>query len=934
MSETPSQAFRVRLSSEVITIPTRHDPKSGQRVVRWIDIQRYFKDAQGVLNGKDAVLFLTNDDLEDLVPFRIAYHPSVVLDVLVADNTGGFTGGTEVFGHQSVALSRYIPVPNTNQFVGNDPPPRLLTGAESGMGQEEQFQQLKQQVQRQMEEILQKVNNIEQRIQQSIHHSEQQTREQLQQQIGETLKKVQQLHEWANEADRGNHLSLDQIHAGFSKNQLGILNRYILINNQVEVIFENLSSESSVPRLFIVLPMDPNREDQQEIVSSRSFRIYFLCQCDSSMKTTGSKGSLEVHLTNHPGYDIKRSKEFFDKYGQYVLAMMHMAKYGAVISGYDIPPLARSSVMARIGQDYKHIGISKSNIEEQIDTMITYLEDMELTAASNTHASPHWTSGNTDLEDMKSYLEISEGAQFPGDLYQFSTRQLVIPWDRSWVCSEHQCRRVVQHLKHYFGDGSYNDSPEKIDVKVESKDMTMQLLEAVIKFIELQWTNDKPSLTVDCGRFSLAVNVSQGHQDVIMTIKGLSDLAVDDVEFIRECDLTELMIGRTPNTEDEGRLTDILRLAKLERLRIECQADRSLAMINLVISGREEMLQDGKSTALRTLHLSDEELEKIDVDKSLEDLVTVNHIATTLTFSEGSPKFDMDTQILLRDKGPNEGDWMCDFFRQYGWSISSLNTNLKFPDYLAAFLDNSTRIHGSQLTHLVLSPLSLTTTGLDAMDRVMKRSQSLGFIALNLTWLEKEPQQQKVVPLLRRHGRRLNMIRLDGGSIESWLPQVAENFPTRSDLPVLDKLTVRCYSRQQLSAACTQWLVAMVSTPPPMPGLLSEDSHAGSPQQGTESSTVTTSLLKLRLSTTTFTRQDWATLIKAIDFSVMVDLKIQKTNFSQEQLDLLLECIAHVDAESLPLEKLDLTDTDVLANAADEAALRARIQGVAPRVTV
>jgi hypothetical protein len=65
MSTSLSQAFRALSHPKVITIPTRHDPKSRQRIVRWKDIQQYFKDAQGVMNGDDAVLFLTDDDLEE-----------------------------------------------------------------------------------------------------------------------------------------------------------------------------------------------------------------------------------------------------------------------------------------------------------------------------------------------------------------------------------------------------------------------------------------------------------------------------------------------------------------------------------------------------------------------------------------------------------------------------------------------------------------------------------------------------------------------------------------------------------------------------------------------------------------------------------------------------------------------------------------------------
>jgi hypothetical protein len=58
------QAFRTS-TSKVITIPTRHDPKSGQRVVRWKDVQQYFENAKGVLSGEGAVLFLTDDGLEE-----------------------------------------------------------------------------------------------------------------------------------------------------------------------------------------------------------------------------------------------------------------------------------------------------------------------------------------------------------------------------------------------------------------------------------------------------------------------------------------------------------------------------------------------------------------------------------------------------------------------------------------------------------------------------------------------------------------------------------------------------------------------------------------------------------------------------------------------------------------------------------------------------
>jgi hypothetical protein len=65
MSASTSQTFRSRSSSKLISIPTRHDTRSGKNVVRWKDILLFFEDARTVMNGELVVLFLTDDDLEE-----------------------------------------------------------------------------------------------------------------------------------------------------------------------------------------------------------------------------------------------------------------------------------------------------------------------------------------------------------------------------------------------------------------------------------------------------------------------------------------------------------------------------------------------------------------------------------------------------------------------------------------------------------------------------------------------------------------------------------------------------------------------------------------------------------------------------------------------------------------------------------------------------
>ncbi|KAI8350804.1 hypothetical protein B0O80DRAFT_127238 [Mortierella sp. GBAus27b] len=85
MDATHSQAFRAHGTSKIISIPALRDAKSGQDIVRWQDILRYFENAKSLANGSDTVLFLTDEALEDLIPLRIAHHPGVVLEVVTQD---------------------------------------------------------------------------------------------------------------------------------------------------------------------------------------------------------------------------------------------------------------------------------------------------------------------------------------------------------------------------------------------------------------------------------------------------------------------------------------------------------------------------------------------------------------------------------------------------------------------------------------------------------------------------------------------------------------------------------------------------------------------------------------------------------------------------------------------------------------------------------
>ncbi|KAG0007752.1 hypothetical protein BGZ80_004268 [Entomortierella chlamydospora] len=84
-----SQAFQLRGSFETTFIPSILDNTAGCQVIRWKDIQRVFKDIDCIMNEGNLVLFMTDDDLEDLIPLRIVHHPGITLEVVVGSPSVG-----------------------------------------------------------------------------------------------------------------------------------------------------------------------------------------------------------------------------------------------------------------------------------------------------------------------------------------------------------------------------------------------------------------------------------------------------------------------------------------------------------------------------------------------------------------------------------------------------------------------------------------------------------------------------------------------------------------------------------------------------------------------------------------------------------------------------------------------------------------------------
>ncbi|KAF9988522.1 hypothetical protein BGZ65_000592 [Modicella reniformis] len=78
------QGFRA--NNTTLYIRARLDPKTGQYVVLWKDVQQVFKNASHIQHGITVISFMTDENFEELEPLRIEYHPGVVLDVILDDS--------------------------------------------------------------------------------------------------------------------------------------------------------------------------------------------------------------------------------------------------------------------------------------------------------------------------------------------------------------------------------------------------------------------------------------------------------------------------------------------------------------------------------------------------------------------------------------------------------------------------------------------------------------------------------------------------------------------------------------------------------------------------------------------------------------------------------------------------------------------------------
>ncbi|KAF9361902.1 hypothetical protein BGX34_006840 [Mortierella sp. NVP85] len=268
------------------------------------------------------------------------------------------------------------------------------------------------------------------------------------------------------------------------------LNRLAVILSHVKALLTQTYElhEYPIPRLFIVLPK--TMEFRDRFTNTDQYRLYFLCECGTHTMHEGSKVPHEVHLAKHEGYDLQKPKEFFEKYGTYVNAMLCMIKYGIIAGGVVVPPLANLKIPDLMELAGKHMDDLRRNIIPLVNDTISLLQEL---GRDNESTGRLYTQNRglnklealegVDLRQLESYLKVKDQGRILGNLYRIVTPEGHV----KWVCFDHYRANYRESTMKELQDaveshgGTFIEETGRIEIKIATSVLARYFYEALVK---------------------------------------------------------------------------------------------------------------------------------------------------------------------------------------------------------------------------------------------------------------------------------------------------------------------------------------------------------------------------------------------------------------------------------------------------------------------
>ncbi|KAG0338415.1 hypothetical protein BG000_004000 [Podila horticola] len=339
-----------------------------------------------------------------------------------------------------------------------------------------------------------------------------------------------------------------------------------ILNNQLDL---------PAPGLFLVLPADLDTWDDSD-PKTQTFRLYFVCDFAQDEELQPYLPS-HKHLSNHPGYDLIRPEEFFQKYGSYALSILTMVKQGYSNFSHNVPPLDTFDILWSC--DPTTDELSKNNIEALVNKAIAYIHKL----------SPKSTSKILDrrqIAGIKQFLQVPYGDDGVGELCRTTNRLLNIHWG----CHEHSQQWIdpeaLEILKDFVRDhgGLINMREAMIKIELVSPSMAMHFC----------------TLLKDMGHtFDISIKLSWE----LASRQELKDLFLD---IIPGCIMHLEIDGVTLDTHPQGQIEYGVDL--FERLLAQHDVLRSVTLLNYPRQQEQTVYMEARGESAYQLNMQQPEM--------------------------------------------------------------------------------------------------------------------------------------------------------------------------------------------------------------------------------------------------------------------------------------------------------------------------------------
>ncbi|KAF9913073.1 hypothetical protein BX616_010179 [Lobosporangium transversale] len=393
------------------------------------------------------------------------------------------------------------------------------------------------------------------------------------------------------------------------------------------ILIQNLElHDCTIPRLFIMLPVDHTNWDPLNILKNK-LRLHFLCECGGYTANTSESSQNQIHIAKHDGYEVRNSIEFFRKYGKRMLILLQWLKV-AIPSSASLAPVPH---LVDAGIDYSIDYIEALSKENLTLNNINKIDDYEPLEGA-------------DPQQLLSFLRTNDEDERLGNLYKIMTETGRV----KWICVDHYRLAYKEEEQKAFegvvgeNRGNYDLHLGKVMIILRSKVRAEEFFTALANVrhvyelditFDWDWTVNELEafesalkvssisvLRLDIGRFQKSIN-----GEVLSTSRQYDAL----VRIIKLNNMKTIHITLSP---------DLIKLPSLRPKQSSQLHKLSFGMSFRSIGASELLLIVNslkKNMALTTLALNDNSIRN-EGALALSEALKNNTVLTTLDLSNNS----------------------------------------------------------------------------------------------------------------------------------------------------------------------------------------------------------------------------------------------------------------------------------------------------------